>query len=301
MNVKRLFVMTVALQLMVFATGGWAQEWHNLVEQAGVNGSVNWTSGIIQAVGTGAPPEEAYGKPNARPMALRAAQLDAYRNLLEIVKGVRINSETLVEDFMVKTDVIKSQVEGMVKGAQVVKKEYLSDGSVEVTVHMSLNGGFAQLVLPAEIQQVEKVRPIQEVGKTPPPQPVEPLAPETQAVAPTPEAVIYTGLVIDARGIEARPAMSPKIVDETGREVYGSAYVSREFAVQQGMTGYAKDLTAAQQNTRVTNDPLTIKGLKTEGPGKSDIVVSDADAGKVLSSSENLSFLQKCRVMIVLD
>jgi hypothetical protein len=234
-------------------------------------------------------------------MALRAAQLDAYRNLLEIVKGVRINSETLVEDFMVKTDVIKSQVEGMVKGAQVVKKEYLSDGSVEVTVHMSLNGGFAQLVLPAEIQQVEKVRPIQEVGKTPPPQPVEPLAPETQAVAPTPEAVIYTGLVIDARGIEARPAMSPKIVDETGREVYGSAYVSREFAVQQGMTGYAKDLTAAQQNTRVTNDPLTIKGLKTEGPGKSDIVVSDADAGKVLSSSENLSFLQKCRVMIVLD
>ncbi len=95
--------------------------------------------------------------------------------------------------------------------------------------------------------------------------------------------------------------MSPKIVDETGREVYGSAYVSREFAVQQGMTGYAKDLTAAQQNTRVTNDPLTIKGLKTEGPGKSDIVVSDADAGKVLSSSENLSFLQKCRVMIVLD
>jgi hypothetical protein len=234
-------------------------------------------------------------------MALRAAQLDAYRNLLEIVKGVRINSETLVEDFMVKTDVIKSQVEGMVKGAQVVKKEYLSDGSVEVTVHMSLNGGFAQLVLPAEIQQVEKVRPIQEVGKTQSVEPVEPLAPETQAVDPTPEAVIYTGLVIDARGIEARPAMSPKIVDETGREVYGSAYVSREFAVQQGMTGYAKDLIAAQQNTRVTNDPLTIKGLKTEGPGNSDIVVSDADAGKVLSSSENLSFLQKCRVMIVLD
>lgn len=283
MNVKRLLVVTsIAITLMVFATGSWGAEWQNLVQKIGDKGNIDWTEGVIQATGIGAPPEDFYGKPQARPMALRAAEIDAYRKLLEVVKGVRIDSRTVVEGYAVKSDVVRTQVEGMVEGAQVVNKKYLSDGSVEVTVQMSLHAGFAQLMLPSEIQQVEMIRPL----------------PGTNQGA---GGRAYTGLVVDARGLGARPAMSPKIVDESGKEVYGSAYVSREFAVQQGMSGYARDLTAAQQNPRVTNDPLLVKGLRTQGAGKSDIVISNADAAKILSSSENLSFLQKCRVMIVLD
>ena len=152
-------------------------------------------------------------------------------------------------------------------------------------------------MLPSEIQQVEKIRSIPEMVLIPAPQQT---TPGTVDIA-SPGGNLYTGLIIDARGLDARPAMSPKIVDETGKEVYGSAYVSREFAVQQGMSGYARDLTSAQQNPRVANNPLIVKGLRTQGPGKSDIVISNADAAKILSSSENLSFLQKCRVMIVLD
>jgi hypothetical protein len=83
--------------------------------------------------------------------------------------------------------------------------------------------------------------------------------------------------------------------------VYGSMFVDREYAVQQGMTGYARDLTAAQSNERVTNNPLTVKGVKSEGPGKSNVVISNADAGQLRAASENLTFLKKCRVMIVLD
>ena len=63
----------------------------------------------------------------------------------------------------------------------------------------------------------------------------------------------------------------------------------------------ARDLATAQANPRVTNEPLTVKGLKTEGPGKSNLVISNADAAKIRSASENLSFLKKCRVVIVLD
>ena len=95
--------------------------------------------------------------------------------------------------------------------------------------------------------------------------------------------------------------MSPRILDENGKEVYGSMNVDREYAVQQGMSGYARDLTAAQSNPRVTNNPVSVKGVKTEGPGRSDIVISTADAEKIRSASDNLSFLKKCRVMIVLD
>jgi hypothetical protein len=67
------------------------------------------------------------------------------------------------------------------------------------------------------------------------------------------------------------------------------------------MSGYAKEVGAAQRNQRVTNNPLTVKGLRTEGPGRSDIIISNADASMLRSASENLSFMKKCRVMIVVD
>jgi hypothetical protein len=266
-------------------------EWTQIIEQMGDKGKVNWTEGYIEAVGIGAPPERYIGKPQARPMALRAARVDAYRNLLETTKGVRVDSATVVKDFTVESDTIRASVEGLVKGAQVAKQEYMSDGTVEVTVRMPIAGGLSQIIVPKALERKPEVAP-----------PVAPSPAAPPAVPPAaPAGVIFTGMVIDARGIQARPAMSPRILDENGKEVYGSMNVDREYAVQQGMSGYARDLTAAQSNPRVTNNPVSVKGVKTEGPGRSDIVISTADAEKIRSASDNLSFLKKCRVMIVLD
>ena len=294
---KKYAILAIAfVGLLILPASTYCEQWQNLIEQIG-NGSINWTRGVVQAKGIGAPPEKYYGKPQARPMALKAAKLDAIRNLLEVTKGVRISSTTTVKNYVVESDIIMSQVQGMVKRAQIVHQEYMSDGTVELTMQMNLMGGFAQLILPKEIKQVESIRPIPPVHKELLPLIVK----KPSAPAPKPVSEVFTGMVIDARGINARPAMAPKILNENGEEVYGSAYVSREFAVQQGMSGYAKDLTAAQSNPRVTNSPLTVKGLRTEGHGRSDIVISNADASKLRSASEHLSFLKKCRVMIVVD
>ena len=260
-----------------------------IVEQVGNKGIVNWTEGTMEAIGIGTPPERYIGKPQARPTALRAAQVDAYRNLLEVINGVRVDSATTVKDFTVESDVINAQVQGIVKGAKVIKQEYMSDGTVEVTVRMPIAGNFAAVIIP-RIMEKKQVQP----------PPAGPAAP-APATAPAPGGEVFTGLVVDARGIQARPAMSPRIIDENGKEIYGSMNVEREYAVQQGMSGYARDLTAAQSNSRVTNNPLSVKGLKTEGAGRSDIVIAKADAEKILAGGDNLSFLKKCRVMIVLD
>ena len=277
------------LAMMVLSVGvGWSadtvsmSEWTQLIEKIGTQGNINWSGGYVEAVGIGAPPERFIGKPQARPMALRAAQVDAYRNLLEVTKGVRVDSATLVKDFTVESDIIRTQVEGVVNGSRVVKQEYMSDGTVEVTVRMPLGGGFSQAVMPKILERKQDPLP------APP-------------AMPAPGGTAYTGLVVDARGLQARPAMAPKLLDENGKEVYGSANVDREYAVQQGMSGYARDLTAAQSNARVTNNPFSAKGLRTEGPGRSDIVISNADADKLRAAAENLSFMKKCRVMIVLD
>jgi len=306
-NRKPVLIAVVVLMLVFPAIDGLAAEWHEFVETIGTQGSINWSIGIIAATGIGVPYEEDYGESRACDDAIKAAEAAetvARRSLLEATRCVRVDSATLVKNFMAESDVIQSQVSGMVKKAQTVKKEYLSDGTVKVTVAMSLRGGFAQLMLPGDIKQVPEI-------KTIPPVPLAPAnkekvseasipqspGPTTQTVAPA----IYTGLVLDARGLNARPAMSPRILDENGQEVYGSAYVSRELVVQHGMAGYARDLTASQTNPRVIDKPFTVKGLRIKGPGRSDFVISNADAAKIRSASESLSFLKKCRVMIVLD
>jgi hypothetical protein len=279
------------------------------------SGEVNWQSGVITAVGIGAPPANAVNMAQARALARRAAIVVARRNLLEIVKGVRIDSETTVKEYMVTSDIIRTSISGYLQNSQILDVAYMSDGSVEATVGVSLRGGLAQIVIPKTMPfKIEEPQAIAEPEVTLPapapesvpsePAPSETIpalpAPAEPAPSPTPEQII-TGLVVDASGSGARPAMSPKIYDEQGTEIYGSALVSREYAIQQGMAGYAKDIEKAKARPRVTDKPLVVKALSAKGKGMSDLVISNADANKLRELAENQNFLEKCRVMIVLN
>jgi hypothetical protein len=95
--------------------------------------------------------------------------------------------------------------------------------------------------------------------------------------------------------------MTPRILDASGREVFGSAKVSREFAVAQGMAGYAKDPAAAAANPRVAGNPLKIRAVAVAGPAGADLVIADADAARLREADAAAKILEKCRVMIVLD
>ncbi|MBI4776651.1 MAG: LPP20 family lipoprotein [Deltaproteobacteria bacterium] len=290
-------------------------EWQWGYVQESPTGSVNWGDGNITVKGIGAPPEKYMGKPAARPMAIRAATLDGYRNLLEIVKGVQVDGNTTVEDFMTKSDVINATVKGMVKGARITDTKYLEDGTVEIVMLMNMYGRFTDSMLgaaapSAPAQPVQPSQPAQPAAQPAQPavqpaqpaaQPAQPAAQPAQAEPVAQPGVVYTGLVIDARGLGVRPCMSPRLLDEDGKEVYGSAFVDRQWAVQYGMVGYSKDLNAAQSNERVTNNPLTIKGTKATGAAKTNVIISNEAADSLRSASDKLSFLKQCRAMFVLD
>jgi hypothetical protein len=252
----------------------------DVIDPVGSTGKVDWTTGVISAVGIGAPPAQPANPAQARAMAERAAQVVAYRNLLEAIKGVRVDSTTTVENFMVTSDVIKTQVSGIIQGATIMDKKYMSDGSVEVTVGMKLTGALAETLLP-------------KTGSVP-----AVAAPMSTSLTP---GQLYTGLIVDARGLGVRPAMAPRILNEDGKEVYGSAYINRDWAVREGMVGYLKDPAAAQTNPRVADKPLMVKALKVSGDARVDTVISNADAAALHSASQNLSMLEKCRVIILVD
>ena len=278
-------IVLIAISMFTFAAGNtFAQLMGTIkdVEQpVGASGKVDWTSGVITAVGIGAPSAQPANPAQARAMAERAAQIVAYRNLLEAVKGVRVDATTTVENFIITSEVIKTEVNGMIQGATIMDKKYMSDGSVEVTVGMRLTGVIADTLLP----------------KTPPTPPTG----LTGTLTPVSSGQIYTGLIVDARGLGVKPAMAPRILNEDGKEVYGSAWISRDYAVREGMVGYLKDPVLAQTNPRVSNKPLMVKALKVSGDARVDTVITNADAAMLQSASENLSMLQKCRVIILVD
>ena len=238
-------------------------------------GQIDWTNRVIKCTGIGGvnpdvPPSV------QRAGAIRAAKLDALRNILETIKGINIDAETTVENAITTSDVIHTKIQGIAKNFQVEDIRYMSDGSIEVDVAMALTGDFSDVLLPSEMGNMPPMTTPQSGGT-------------------------YTGLVIDARGFKAQPAMAPKIITPDNKEVYGTGYVSREYAVDMGIVGYAKNLIQAKSDERVTPNPLIVKAIGVAGKNKTDIVISPQDAMLIQGYAENLSFLQKCKVIIIVD
>jgi hypothetical protein len=70
----------------------------------------------------------------ARVTTSRAAKVDAFRKLAEIIYGAVITSSTTLEDYVATDDTIKTRVTGIVQGAEESEIEYFSDGGISITV-----------------------------------------------------------------------------------------------------------------------------------------------------------------------
>jgi len=256
-------------------------------------GRIDWTEGVVSAVGIGVPPEEPSGIAGASEVkagVLASAHYNARRNLFDLLNAVRIDTNTLVKDMASRTPQVETKLREMAAGADEVEvgDEPMTEGTVAVRLQMSLYAGFAQMVLPQGIIPIDAVKSVQN--------------PSAVAVpGETVERLIFTGLVVDARNIMANPALAPRIVDENDKEVYGAAFASRDFAVQYGMSNYVTSIDEIKGSYRLGERPLIVKGIKTIGPGHSDIVIGNSSAVKLRKFSEHLAFLRECRVVIVLS
>ena len=249
-------------------------------------GSINYSEQSITAIGIGFVPTNAVNAGQARRMALRIAKQDAMRQLIEIVNGVTLTSETTMSGAMVD-DVINTKVQGFIRGARPVgQPKYLSDTSVEMEYSVPMSG-ISDIVLP----------PVTVPATTQAPNNNQPAA----AANNTTQAGGVTGIIIDARGLKARPAMAPRILDQNGNAIYGPGKYSRQYAVKNGVAGYSKTLESAQQDQRVVGNPIVVKGVGTSGTNRTDITISNADVSKIDMANRNYKVLNDCRVLILID
>lgn len=70
--------------------------------------------------------------------ALRAAELDAYRKLARKVVGFKLKSETSVEDFVLKSDRIRTKLLAAIYGAEMTNYRWDEDGNAYITMTMKI-------------------------------------------------------------------------------------------------------------------------------------------------------------------
>lgn len=266
----------------------------------------NWTSNVIAAEGWGSPPNNPnMSASQKKNQAYTAALVIARRNLLAIIEGVHINSKTTIKDSITEKDVIKETLDGFIKGAQIIKGPiFEDDGTVKVTVGVKIFGkkdSVAGIIIPL-IKDDIKIIP----SPSPVSTPVAPTITPTPQPTETPEikkdVEEYTSLIVDCRGINSQPAMSPAIFDKSEKQIYvtDNMPISADTVISEGIVKYHKDIDAAKSLETAGKNPLIVKALKAKGNFKSDIIVSNEDAQKILDADQKNSFLKKLRVMMVL-
>ena len=258
-------------------------------EQITPNGSVNWTTGMATATGLGVPPRNAVSAMQSKEMTRAAAWSVALRNLLEVVKGIQVDSHTTVQNYVTTSTEVQTRVEGLVQGAKLVRERELPTGEFETTVQIKLAGQLSEFILPKG------------------PQITPPIPPRFQLVPPPAKPKIpYTGLLIDARGIGAHAALAPRILAQED-EIYGPRFVDPNLisgpSVQEPgrIAWYFTDEAKAREHYKVTANPLIIKALKAVGENNTDLVIEETKAEYIETLPEHRAFFKQAKVLIIID
>jgi hypothetical protein len=264
----------LVLSLLSLALLGSFLEGGDLVEGFGESGGVNWTAFVVHARGRG----------NVNPSlpasvreksAFDAAMKDAVVSTLQILNGLRVDSDLTVAEYLVSNDSLHIEATEIVsRHVSVVDRAYLSDGSVELNVEFSLLPSFLELFLPGEAGELK----------------TESAGAEKR----------ITGFVLDARGLEVNPSLLPRVVDEEGIPVYAASFVARKEALKNGVCGWAID-SIDTGDARIGEHPSVLKPTGVAGSNGTDLVVSREDAHVLHSSREGVAALRKCKLTILLD
>jgi hypothetical protein len=111
----------------------------------------------------------------------------------------------------------------------------------------------------------------------------------------------YTGLILDCKGLDVQPAMSPAIFDSDGGEVYvGALPIDPDYVINEGIVSYVTNMAEAKKNERAGGNPLVIKAKKVSGLFKADLSIANNDAKKLVGAEEKGKFLKDFKVIMII-
>ncbi len=224
--------------------------------------------------------------------AIRAAEVDAHRRLLGTIKGIHIWSDLTVEAKMTKNDIVKTHIEGTLKGVTRCEnqKDYYNteQGYAEVCVQVSLRGrgGVYEAVYPVIHDMIPRGRRLNVADDNP----------------SATSKKTYDGLIVDIRQFrDFQPALANRILDSKEQIVYDLSMIPQIISIEQGLARFTNTDAKAEAILEKlgSKNPFIVKakGLKA----KTDIVIEDKDAETVFINNQKSNMLASARVVFLLS
>jgi hypothetical protein len=238
----------------------------------------------------------------------------------------------MVDKLMLESDLIKSSVEGTLKGAVMTSRRPQADGTCEVTLTAPIAGNFARdiyqtVLAPNEQSSTPMKSAIQQALFSTIDYVLGAVASSAQANESDIDTVVAqltrrldaleammtdqkglpkagrgkpTGLVIDARGSNFIPSMSPKIRKLRAGVIYPSISNQQALADRgQLVSLFTRDVETAQQHPIVGARPVVLKALRTWGDTRTEIVLN-SEGSRRLEKMIQDGIMQDAGVIIVL-
>ncbi|MBI4976287.1 MAG: hypothetical protein HZC28_02335 [Spirochaetes bacterium] len=184
-----------------------------------------YTNYIVTAEASAQSPEEVRHHPSGGIQAQRNAEAAAKDNLMRVCGKLIVDGEHTVADLYAQNDAFGHAVSGAVSSARLMSVGHAANATVTVRMGLPLTG--ANGIMHEAILSLAVTRSI-EYGKLFP------------ALPPELAGTNFTGLIIDARDIDAACAFFPSLFDTRGVLVYGIPYVDQRAAAHNGLVRYVR-------------------------------------------------------------
>jgi hypothetical protein len=270
-------------------------------------GQVNWVEGYISAIGEGtAAPSGNKAKDQLR--ATRAATILAQRALLETIKGFKVDAETKVGDRLLKDDVIRSSVGGMVAGAEIVKQDVRWEGetpiaTVELRICLGGLGGCKSeksFISALDLDQKSE-------QSNAPSQRLNDIAAKPETTVQKVQDVIYdssrpvTGMILNLQGLVFERVILPVVIT-TGDEnkpftVYSVKSVDPQIIRTYGVVRYTGSVEQARKNPYLGDNVIVVP---VSSITKDNMIMIVFDVARLIreTTSHGNDYLKSAKVII---
>jgi len=204
---------------------------------------------------------------------------EVFKGFIKAVSNIRFDAWNYGRDLLLEDLTLNEKLFNYIKEKILLQPSY-TDNSVKVEVEFPFFGenGFVPIIYKAGM----------DIGRFP--------------VYPVTEfSTDFTGLVIDARGLNRKPAIAPKIFDEEHNLVYFVDFIYPEYFKKWGEVGYTDDPYYHDLRDRVGDNPMRVVALKNEKLMETDITISNRDASILLQYEGTKENLKQGRVIIIID
>lgn len=245
---------------------------------------VDWSRGLIITHGASKVLLSDRGRPVAEDggvISINRGRVDAYRkarenaveSMVRLVREIRVDADTTLEDLLERSDAMRSRIVGVINDRVRVR---------EYPIDFVTSACRAELRIGDILQAVPYTYPGDEFP--------------TRLDNPIPTR--YTSLVIDTRGLRVEPMILPSVFSEDGLEVYGRFRVNIRHSMKYGIVAYATSQDEAMKSRLAGDRPYYTVALREM---KGCPVIADRDVRKILSSPETVALLKQCRVIFIID